>query len=101
MDTLSFVPTLEGAIDDYLHTMVRVRPWAKRSAEETFERLLTWLLEQQPMLLVVDLTWQVIEAYAQATDLKPDELADLRGTVTDFARWLVFNNMLVDHPLLG
>ena len=94
-------PTLEAALDNYLHVMVRVRPWAKKASEEMLRPLNNWLDEQAGVLPVTALTPEVVGAYCSDVRLTVGARTDLRAALHDFARWLVISKVVAAHPLLN
>jgi len=74
--------TIDAVIDDYLHKIVRNRPWTKAREEELLARYADWLYEQpEHGVLLVDAGPQAAERYADAAGLADDERDELMGSL--------------------
>lgn len=79
------VLTLAEAIDDYLHLIVRVRPWTKRREEEALLGFAGWLGGEAA---VTSVTPALVARYAEEAGLDPDRRSVLRTAVHNLHQWV-------------
>ena len=77
------------AIDEYLHAIVRTRPWTVRRDTELLEALSDWLYAQ-PDLMSVELgavTPETIRRYATGNGLTEEECEEVDEAVERLQAW--------------
>ena len=79
---------LDAAIDDYLHLIVRTRPWTKKREAELLDAWSEWLnaRTQEPIHLTPDAR-RLAAMYADETRLAPGRRSDLAEAVDRLCRW--------------
>jgi hypothetical protein len=78
----------DAAIDDYLHLIVRTRPWTKKREEELLTELEEWLYEQHERRFgVAEITPELAAQYAAAINLSMAERDELLNVLRTFALW--------------
>jgi hypothetical protein len=82
------IPFVE-AVDDYLHLIVRTRPWTKKDDEELLTAFGEWL-EQRSPAQIDDVTHELIAAYVADARLGPADEQAVRtalGRLLSWAEW--------------
>lgn len=76
------------AVDEYLHAIVRSRPWTVRRETEQLEALSVWLYAQPDLSVELDaVTPEVTRRYAADNDLSDDERDALEATLVRLRAW--------------
>ncbi len=90
--------TLEEAIDDYFHSIVRTHPWDKKRFEEALEPMQAWFDDEfsEPAPLAA-LTGAHIARYMAM--LEGDDQSEAECAVTDLCTWLATWGWLDANPL--
>ncbi len=90
---------LEAAIDDYLHTIVRTRPWTKVREEELLTPFSDWLYEQPDRAVQLALiTPAVVRQYMETTGLGDSEQDDLQTTLGKLLLWAEVRGHIQSNP---
>lgn len=91
--------TIDAAIDDYLHTIVRTRPWTKKREEELLEGLSDWLYEQpEPRIRLSEIGPELVQQYAVATALSAADQRELLGALHNLYTWLIHAEAVKENP---
>jgi hypothetical protein len=90
---------IDVAIDDYLHTIVRTRPWTKKREEELLEGLSAWLYEQpDPRVALDEIAPALAEQYAAAASLSATERDELLAALDHLYAWSVYADQIDHNP---
>ncbi len=91
--------TIDVAIDDYLHTIVRTRPWTKKREEELLAGFSEWLYTlPAPPSNMTEIGPALVDQYAAAVPLSKDEHTELLGTLNNLYMWSVHTAMVQHNP---
>ena len=91
--------TIDAAIDDYLHTIVRTRPWTKKREEELLEALSDWLYQQpEPRIRLPEIGPELVQQYARATELSTDDHRALLGALHNLYTWSIHAEAVEENP---
>lgn len=91
--------TIDVAIDDYLHTIVRTRPWVIKRETALLEAFSEWLYAQPEPSLDLDAIDPVLVAdYVAATDRAPDEHNALLEALHNVYMWSLHTNNVSYNP---
>ena len=83
---------LDALIDNYLHAIVRTRPWTKKREEELLTSLSDWLYAQPGLSVqLASVTSPVVRRYCAATGLDDAGLDDLQVTLIRLRLWAEIN----------
>jgi hypothetical protein len=89
--------TIDLALDDYLHVIVRTRPWTKKREEELLEPFSAWLFEQPDMPVELPVIAPEHAArYADAVQLDNGDRNELLNTLHLLYLWATQRD-IVDH----
>ena len=78
----------DQAVDEYLHAIVRVRPWTLRRETEQLEALSDWLYAQSDLSVELDaVTPEVTHRYAAENNLSDAEREALDATLERLRAW--------------
>lgn len=77
-------PTLVEAIDEYLHLIVRVRPWTRKREEAALTGFAAWLGEKATLTSV---TPALASNYIQEARLDPDRAEAVLAAVDHLLGW--------------
>lgn len=78
----------DSAIDDYLHLIVRTRPWTKKREEELLTEFEEWLYEQHSRRVeTAEVTPELAAQYASAINLSIAEREELLSVLRVFGLW--------------
>ena len=95
METLEF----DAAVDDYLHTIVRTRPWTKAREEQVLTSFTEWLSEQPDHSLeLVSVTPEVVQHYSETNGLGESEQSDLEATLGKLLLWAEVRGHIQSNP---
>ena len=76
------------AIDEYLHAIVRTRPWTVSRETELLEPLSDWLYQRPDLSVELDdVTLDVTRRYAADTGLSDSEREELDAAVARLKAW--------------
>lgn len=76
------------AIDEYLHAIVRTRPWTISRETELLEALSDWLYAQSDLSVDLDaVTPAIMQRYTTETGLDESERAELDAVVARLKAW--------------
>lgn len=90
---------IEAAIDDYLHTIVRTRPWTKAREEELLTSFSDWLYEQQEHTVeLASVTPEVVRHYSQITGLAESEQSEIQTTLGKLLLWAEVRGHIRSNP---
>lgn len=79
---------LEAIIDDYLHVIVRTRPWTKKREEVLLLAFCDWFYEQPGSIHVITaVSPTTTEQYAQAVGLESAEHDELNAAFYTLFLW--------------
>jgi hypothetical protein len=82
----------DAAIDDYLHAIIRTRPWTKKREEELLTSLSDWLYAQPDLSVqLASVTPPVVRRYCATTGLDDAEQDDLQVTLIRLRVWAEIN----------
>lgn len=88
----------DSAIDDYLHLIVRTRPWTKKREEELLTEFDEWLYEQHAHRFeTAEITPELVAQYASAINLSMAERDELLGVLRVFSLWAVQQQVIVSN----
>ncbi len=91
--------TIDEAIDEYLHALVRSRPWTKKREEAALTAFGTWLLAQPDVRLTLDaITPAVAERYVAAAGLAAAERDHLLGALHHLYTWAIYARATTRNP---
>ncbi len=91
--------TIDVAIDDYLHTIVRTRPWTKKREEELLEGFSAWLQAQPaPPINMNEIGPALADQYAATVPLSKAEHTELLGALNHLFMWSVHTAMAQHNP---
>jgi hypothetical protein len=79
--------TFDAAVAGYLHRSDRPTPWSRQQEEDVLDGLSGWLHSIGGTVPLDAVTPQLVSRYAAECRLGPEELDDLRGTVTGLTLW--------------
>jgi hypothetical protein len=86
---------LDAAIDDYLHAIVRTRPWTKQREEEVLASFSDWLYAQPDLSVqLTSVTPLLVRQYSELVGLDDTEQDDLQTAVTRLFVWADINGHL-------
>lgn len=90
---------IDVAIDDYLHTIVRTRPWTKKREEELLEAFSDWLYAQPvPAVTLQEIGPNLVDHYATTRSLNSAEHNELLGALNNLYMWSVHSGMTNHNP---
>ena len=91
--------TFATALDDYLHQIVRTRPWTKKREEAFLTSFSAWLAEQPdaPGELAA-ITPALSERYAVACGLAAAQCACLTEALHHFYAWAQYQGLVSTNP---
>jgi len=90
---------LDAAIDDYLHTIIRSRPWAKKREEELLGGFSEWLYAQPNANVTLDsLDSSVVTEYATSQRLDAAEQDELLATLNNLYVWAIYAQAVDANP---
>jgi hypothetical protein len=93
------VMTIDEAIDEYLHAIVRSRPWIKKREEDLLTPFSEWLFEQPDARLTLDaITPDVAACYVAAAGLAPDERDELFAALHNLYTWAIYAQVIDANP---
>jgi site-specific recombinase XerD len=93
------VMTIDEAIDEYLHALVRSRPWIKKREEAALTAFSAWLLAQPDTRLTLDaITPTVVDRYAAAVGLSAAQRDQLLGTLHRLYTWAIYAQATTSNP---
>ncbi len=93
------MPTLDAAVDDYLHLIVRTRPWTKAREEALLLGLVEWLYAQPDQdIQLAAATPALAERYATAQQLDPAARSALFETLTKLWSWATGQGLVAANP---
>lgn len=85
----------DAAIEDYLHLIVRTRPWTKKREEALLTEFEDWLYEQHMRRFhVADLGPELAAQYAAALNLSQAERDELLNVLRIFSLWATQQNLI-------
>lgn len=91
--------TIDAAIDDYLHTIVRTRPWTKKREEALLEAFSAWLYAQPtPHVSLDDIDPFLVDEYAAATAMSTAEQSELLAALNNLYLWSVHAQAVTYNP---
>jgi site-specific recombinase XerD len=91
--------SIDAAIDEYLHTIVRTRPWTKKREEELLEGFTGWLFDQPQREITLDaLTVDDLQRYASAARLDDAERDDLVAALYHVFLWSIRQGWITTNP---
>lgn len=91
--------TIDAAIDDYLHTIVRTRPWTKKREEELLEGLSDWLYEQpEPRIRLSEIGPELVQQYTLVAGLRADDQRELLVALHNLYTWSIHVEAVEDNP---
>jgi hypothetical protein len=89
----------DAAIDEYLHAIVRTRPWTKQREEELLTALSDWLYTQPSQSVdLAAITPPVVRQYSDMRGLDDAEQDDLKTALTRLLVWADINGHLQGSP---
>ena len=90
---------IEAAIDDYLHTIVRTRPWTKAREEELLTSFSDWLYEQPELAIeLASVTPEVVRHYSETRGLGESEQSELQTTLGKLLLWAEVRGHIQNNP---
>ncbi len=94
--------TIDVAIDDYLHAIVRTRPWTKPREEELLENFSAWLYQQpEPRLTLDEIQPALAHQYAAAMSLAGPVHTELLDALDNLYTWSVYAKVVNHNPFAG
>ncbi len=94
--------TIDVAIDDYLHAIVRTRPWTKPREEELLENFSAWLYQQPEARVTLDeIQPDLAQQYAAAACLTGPVQTELLGALRNLYTWSVYAEVVNHNPFAG
>ena len=89
----------DAAVDEYLHAIVRTRPWTKKREAELLTLLSDWLYAQPDLSVqLASVAPPVVRSYYAATGLDDAEQDDLQVTLIRLRVWTEVNGYLQSSP---
>jgi hypothetical protein len=89
---------IEVAIDDYLHVIVRTRPWTKKREEAVLEEFTDWLYAQPtPRTRLDEITPELIQPFSAAIT-SGDQRRELMNILNTLYRWALHQEWVVANP---
>lgn len=93
--------TLETALDDYLHVIVRTSPWIKRREDELLTGLVEWLYAQPDARVdLASVTPAIVANYAAATSLPAGDQEELSVALSHVFMWAERNGAVTENPFV-
>jgi hypothetical protein len=93
--------TLDVAIDDYLHTIVRTRPWTKKREEELLESFSAWFYAQPaPHADLAEINPLQADTYAALVGLSNEDRRDLFNALHNLFSWSVYSEAVDHNPFI-
>lgn len=90
---------IDMAIDDYLHTIVRTRPWTKAREEELLVAFSDWLYEQPAAtIMLTDIATEHVKQYATAAVLSESTQHELCNVLNNVYRWSAKQGWIARNP---
>lgn len=90
---------IEVAIDDYLHVIVRTRPWTKKHEEAVLEEFTDWLYAQPlPQTRLDEITPELVQQYYATTIVPDDQQRELMDVLSTLYRWAVQQDWVEANP---
>ncbi len=94
--------TLEVAIDDYMHTIARTRPWTMRREEEVLTPFVEWLYEQPGARVdLPSVTPDVVERYAAEHAIGAEQRYKLMDTLRLVFMWSEQEGRVTGNPFMA
>jgi hypothetical protein len=91
--------TLETAVDDYMHIIVRTRPWTKKWEEELLTPFVEWLYQQPKARVELSaITPAVVERYVTAMELNSEQHDDLAHVLRLVFMWAEQSGWVQSNP---
>jgi len=91
--------TIEAAIDDYFHTIIRSRPWTKKREEEVLTAFSDWLYEQpDTSFQASDVNVQLVQQYVNDCGLSFIEQQELLTALHNLYTWATYYQRLDINP---
>lgn len=91
--------SFDRALDDYLHTIVRTRPWVKAREEDLLATFGEWLATQPRISdSLTSITPALVESYVAADRLQPSEYDELAEALYNLCSWAQHHELLTDNP---
>lgn len=91
--------TIDAAIDDYLHTIVRTRPWTKKREGELLEAFSDWLYAQPvPSVALNEIGPNLVDQYAAAMVLNTADHNELLAALNNVYMWSVHSQLTNYNP---
>ncbi len=90
---------IDVALDDYLHQIVRTRPWTKKREEALLTAFLDWLYAQPHASAYLDTITPVVSArYVREAGLSAREGRDLTAALYNLFAWAEQGNRVQTNP---
>ncbi len=90
---------IEVAIDDYLHVIVRTRPWTKKREEAVLEEFTDWLYAQQtPRTRLDEITPELVQQYCAVAIVPADQQREFTNILSTLYRWAVHQDWVKTNP---
>lgn len=94
-------PTLDAAIDDYLHLIVRTRPWTKAREEELLDAFCDWAYARGPAPTLAAVTPSLAARHAADAGYPPAAAAELVAALGKLSAWAVSRGLMARSPFGG
>lgn len=102
MDAAAHAPTLDAAIDDYLHLIVRTRPWTKAREEELLDAFCDWAYARPgPAPTLAAASPALAARHAADAGYTPGTAAELAAALGRLAAWAVARGLMAENPFGG
>jgi hypothetical protein len=91
--------TVDAAVADYLHAVVRVRPWTRKREEEMLDAFCDWMYASPgvgPALAAV--TPELAARYAAGAGLDAAEAEELRAVLRSLSLWACAQGVRETNP---
>jgi hypothetical protein len=93
---------LAAVIDDYLHIIVRTRPWTKKREEELLLAFSDWFYAQpEPSYTITSVTPATTARYAQELALSSAEHEELNAVLCTLFLWAEQQYAVPNNPFLA
>lgn len=91
--------SIDVAVDDYMHVIVRTRPWTKKAEETLLEGFSAWLFEQPQRHVMLDaITVDDLQRYASVAGLSEAERDDLATALYHLFLWCNKQGWIDSNP---
>ncbi len=91
--------SFDRALDDYLHSIVRTRPWVKAREEDLLATFGEWLATQPRITdSLTSISPMLVESYAIADRLQPTEYNELTEALHNLCSWAQHHELLTENP---